>query len=227
MSETLSYQEPAPTELNEAEQEALEVGEQMESDQNQLLAGKYKSAGDLEKAYLELQKKLGSPTEDTEEQVEEQQEEPEQKSEKQETESDEPESESLTQADIDYLHGLAGGTEGYQQMVTWASSNMEAKEVEMYDRVMEPGDPAAVLFAVRALVAQYKDAVGSDGQLLTGKSAANPAKNQFRSQPELVAAMNDPRYDSDPAYRNDVLEKLQNSDLNFWCHNNLMYSRLL
>ena len=36
MSETLSYQEPAPTELNEAEQEALEVGEQMEADQNQL-----------------------------------------------------------------------------------------------------------------------------------------------------------------------------------------------
>ncbi len=215
MSETLSYQEPAPTELNEAEQEALEVGEQMESDQNQLLAGKYKSAGDLEKAYLELQKKLGSANEETEEQVEEQPVEAEQETEEPETKSDEPESNKLTQADIDYLHGLAGGTEGYQQMVTWASSNMEPKEVEMYDRVMDQGDPAAVLFAVKALVAQYKDTVGSDGELLTGKSAANPVKNQFRSQQELVSAMNDPRYDSDPAYRNDVLEKLENSELNF------------
>ena len=215
MSETLSYQEPAPTELNEAEQEALEVGEQMEADQNQLLAGKYKSAGDLEKAYLELQQKLGTKeAEQPEEQVEELQEETPENQQEDKSESEDQPS-TLTQEDINYLHGLAGGTEGYQQMVTWASSNMEPKEVEMYDRVMDQGDPAAVLFAVKALVAQYKDTVGSDGQLLTGKSAANPEKNQFRSQPELVAAMNDPRYDSDPAYLNDVLEKLQNSDINF------------
>lgn len=215
MSETLSYQEPAPTELNEAEQEALEVGEQMEADQNQLLAGKYKSAGDLEKAYLELQQKLGTNEQQPEEEeAEEQQEEVEEESEE-ETESDDSEPSALTQQDVDYLHGLAGGLDGYKQMISWASENMNAKEIEMYDRVMDQGDPAAVLFAVKALVAQYKDAVGSDGQLLTGKSAANPTKNQFRSQQELVAAMNDPRYDTDPAYRSDVLEKLENSDLDF------------
>ena len=215
MSETLSYQEPAPTELNEAEQEALEVGEQMEADQNQLLAGKYKSAGDLEKAYLELQQKLGTNEEQPEEEeAEEQQEEVEEKPEA-ENESDDSEPSALTQQDVDYLHGLAGGADGYKQMISWASENMNAKEIEMYDRVMDQGDPAAVLFAVKALVAQYKDTVGSDGQLLTGKSAANPAKNQFRSQQELVAAMNDPRYDTDPAYRSDVLEKLENSDLDF------------
>ena len=215
MSETLSYQEPAPTELNEAEQEALEVGEQMEADQNQLLAGKYKSASDLEKAYLELQQKLGAQDSEPEEQVEEKQEEPEEQDTEDESNSDKNESKSLTQEDIDYLHGLAGGTDGYKQMVTWASENVDAKEIEMYDRVMDKGDPAAVLFAVKALVAQYKDAVGSDGELLTGKSAANAPKNEFRSQQELVAAMNDPRYDTDPAYRNDVLEKLENSNIDF------------
>ena len=214
MSETLSYQEPAPTELNEAEQEALEVGEQMEADQNQLLAGKYKSAGDLEKAYLELQQKLGTKEEESEEDGEEPQEETTEDSEE-EPESDSNEPSTLTQQDVDYLHGLAGGADGYKQMISWASENIDAKEIEMYDRVMDQGDPAAVLFAVKALVAQYKDTVGSDGQLLTGKSAANPAKNQFRSQQELVAAMNDPRYDTDPAYRSDVLEKLENSDLDF------------
>ena len=122
MSETLSYQEPAPTELNEAEQEALEVGEQMEADQNQLLAGKYKSAGDLEKAYLELQQKLGTKEEEQpEEQVEEPQEETPENQQDDKSESEDQPS-TLTQEDINYLHGLAGGTEGYQQMVTWASS---------------------------------------------------------------------------------------------------------
>ena len=52
MSETLTYKEPEQNQLNEAEQEALEVGEQMEQDQQQLLAGKYKSQEELEKAYI-------------------------------------------------------------------------------------------------------------------------------------------------------------------------------
>ena len=37
----------------------------------------------------------------------------------------------------------------------------------------------------------------------------------YRSQAELVAAMGDPRYDTDPAYRQDVISKLEQSDLNF------------
>ena len=211
MSETLSYQEPAPTELNEAEQQALEVGEQMEAEQNQLLAGKYKSAGDLEKAYLELQQKLGSqqPSEEPETEAE-----PEQAEDPAEEEANETETQSLSQQDVDYLHGLAGGTDGYKQMISWASENMDAKEVQMYDQVMDKGDPASILFAVKALVAQYKEA-NSEGQLLTGKSAPNESQRGFRSQAELIAAMGDPRYESDPAYRDDVIAKLENSNIDF------------
>ena len=63
MSETLSYQEQTSTDLNSEEQESLQIGEQMEQEQQQLLAGKYKSAEDLEKAYIELQSKLGQSSE--------------------------------------------------------------------------------------------------------------------------------------------------------------------
>ena len=48
-----------PQELNADEQDPLAVGEELQQEQEQLLAGKYKSAEDLESAYLELQKKLG------------------------------------------------------------------------------------------------------------------------------------------------------------------------
>ena len=61
---------------------------------------------------------------------------------------------------------------------------------------------------------QYSEAFGDDGELLTGNEPANTS-NTFRSQAELVAAMSDPRYDNDPAYRDDVLNKLANSDLEF------------
>ena len=55
--------------LTPDEQDSLAVGEGLVEQQEQLLAGKYKVAAELEKAYVELQKKLGSkgePTEDVE-----------------------------------------------------------------------------------------------------------------------------------------------------------------
>ena len=59
---TLTY-DPSETqegELTEEEQNSLEVGEKMQAEQEQLLAGKFKNAEDLEKSYIELQKKLAT-----------------------------------------------------------------------------------------------------------------------------------------------------------------------
>ena len=47
--------------------------------------------------------------------------------------------------------------------------------------------------------------------MYTGK-APQTSKDVFRSQAELVQAMSDRRYDRDPAYRQDVIEKLERSD---------------
>ena len=71
MAETLSYQPETTTEtvadnLTTDEQDSLAVGEQLVEQQEQLLAGKYKNAEELEKAYVELQKKLGDNVEQEE-----------------------------------------------------------------------------------------------------------------------------------------------------------------
>ena len=63
MAETLTVDTTPDTEtaveaLTPDEQESLAVGEKMVEQQEQLLAGKYKDAEALEKAYSELQKKL-------------------------------------------------------------------------------------------------------------------------------------------------------------------------
>ena len=77
MAETIRYdtsEDPvAAQQIAEAEAESLKVGEELMAKQNKMLAGKYKSAEDLESAYLELQKKLGEDTTPTatEEPVEE------------------------------------------------------------------------------------------------------------------------------------------------------------
>ena len=71
-----------------------------------------------------------------------------------------------------------------------------------------------IQLAVTGLKAEYEKANGFEGQMLTGK-AAQPQVDVFRSQAEVVAAMQDPRYDNDPAYRNDVFQKLGRSNIQY------------
>ena len=250
---TLTY-DPTPVdqpEFNEAEQEALAIGEAAAQEQQQLLAGKFKDAESLEKAYIELQSKLGSK--DTSEEVEEES--------TDEGEDETPSSvldalwedaqngelsestkqqlskmnpaevaaeylkyrqqiedtqstEDISDDQVAELRGIAGGDDGYQEMIAWASENLSPQEIQRYDNVIAGGNYDAISFAVEALKSKYTEAMGVEGQLFKGKPAASN-KDVFRSQAEVVQAMSDPRYDRDPAYRNDVFEKLERSNLQY------------
>lgn len=252
---TLTYD---PTDYQEGEftaeeQESLQIGEALEQEQQQLLAGKFKDAEDLEQAYIELQKKLGDPSQRNQqeeapaEEVEKPQEEVDasfldqlweeslneysdetlQKLQqmdptdlaqmylefRSQIENQEP-VQTMGEADVEQLQGIVGGQEQYANMMGWAQQNLSEGEIEMYDAVMDRGDPLACFFAVQALAYRFQDASGVDGQLLTGTTPSS-SQDVFRSQAELVRAMSDPRYDSDPAYRQDVAEKLERSNLGF------------
>jgi hypothetical protein len=214
MSETLTMNEtPADQQaLNADEQESLAIAEANEAEQQSLLAGKFKDAESLEKAYLELQKKLGEPKEDV--RNEEGNEEAEASEEVEDSEEEETTQEVLTEEQAKQLFEMVGGEKAYQAMIAWAGQNLTKQEIAMYDSVMGKGDPNAIFFAVQALNNKYSEAVGNDGQLLTGRGSAEEGA-AFRSQAELVQAMSDPRYDRDPAYRQDVISKLERSSISF------------
>ena len=215
MPETLTMNDtPADQpDMNADEQDSLQVAESLEGAEQPLLAGKFKDQSSLEQAYLELQKKLGTPNDEAEAGEEGEQEE--QAPDKENVLEEEPSADQLTEEQAGQLFEMVGGESTYKDMLSWAGDSLSQQEVEMYDTVMADGNAAAIFFAVQALNNKYTDAVGKEGQLLTGRSAAPAADNSFRSQSELVAAMSDKRYDSDPAYRSDVMRKLENSDLEF------------
>ena len=265
MSETLSYQpevttETMPDNLTPEEQESLAVGEKLQGDQEQLLAGKYKSSEELEKAYIELQKKLGDSNK----------EEPEESSVKEEPEEKPQLSEGatlitdaskeyfdngnklspetlakfstlssqdlikaymevqsnpefqqqaappaeITTSQINQIKNSAGGEKQYANIVNWAKTNLPEDQINAFDEVVNTGSVQAIQLAVSGLKAEYDNANGVEGRMVTGKTAPNNG-DLFRSQAELVRAMSDSRYDSDPAYRQDVIEKLDRSDLEF------------
>ena len=291
-TQTYTYDPTQDTLIDEANEardaETLAIGEKMIAEQENLLAGKYKSTEDLEKAYLELQKKQGEPakaeTPETEETVEEKTEEVEYNKEffynedgsfnydnteelygsklntvfkennidlyamneyfaqNEGTLSEEmyasladaglnkdvvgsylqglrkdlgweeaPQAPVLSEAEVTAVHNIAGGQEGYNQLMEWASNNVPAEDIKNFDDVIETGNKAAVTFAVKALMGQYEDAQGRDSTLIQGKKSA--PTEVYRSMSEVVRDMNKPEYDTDDAYREDVRRKLEMSNL--------------
>jgi len=270
MAETLTFENTTETtsidNLNADEQDSLKVGEAMVEAQDELLAGKYKDAQELEKAYVELQKKLGDKgsgdssearnSQNSEEVESEEGREEEEEAEvdtskdgfldtlweeatgkddysketleelskmdaadiadmhlryRQQVEDSRPE---ITEQQVTELKNVAGGEQQYTEMLQWAKDSLNPQEIQMFDTVMERGDPLAAFFAVRSLAYRYQDSLGRDGEMITG-TAPRGDGSQFQSQAEVVEAMSDPRYDRDPAFRQKVMKKLERSDINF------------
>ena len=120
----------------------------------------------------------------------------------------------LSEAQVNSVQNAAGGEANYNRIVEWAASNLDNRSIDAFDNVVDSGNPAAINIAFAGLQSRYNEANGYEGRMLQGKPADSRG-DVYRSQAELVAAMGDPRYDTDPAYRADVVDKLNNSDLNF------------
>ena len=120
----------------------------------------------------------------------------------------------LSDAQVNSVMNSSGGESNYNQVVEWAASNLNERQIDAFDSVVDSGNPAAIGIAFQGLQSAYNEANGYEGRMLQGK-APSSSGDIYRSQAELVAAMGDPRYDTDPAYRQDVISKLEQSDLNF------------
>ena len=120
----------------------------------------------------------------------------------------------LTQSEVNVIQNSVGGEAAYQNLVNWAGENLPPDYVQAFDNVVESGNLQAIQLAVAGLRSEYENQVGYEGRLLSGKAASTQA-DVFRSQAEVVRAMNDPRYENDPAYRQDVFEKLDRSSIQY------------
>ena len=262
MAETLSYDNTPQTEvLSPEEQDSLEVGEKLVAEQEGLLAGKYNSPQELEKAYLELQSKLGqnetanegegeaddselseetpetSPAYDLIMQASEEYygnentlspETIEKFSEMSSTDlvnayvqsiknnpaAQQQQEVDIPDAQVNQIQNSVGGEKQYTNIVSWAANNLPEKQVLAYDNLVASGNVEAINLALAGLKAQYDDAFGSEGRTLQGRSPRN-SDGIFKSQAELISAMNDPRYETDEAYRDEVIDKLNASDISF------------
>ena len=110
------------------------------------------------------------------------------------------------------LLGIVGGQDNYDQLTEWASQNLSESEIDAYDAAMESGDQNAIMMNIQGLYARYQQAEGRPN-LIAGEVGSIGASNAYRSWAEVTAAMKDSRYQTDPAYRADVTNRLAVSNL--------------
>jgi len=271
MPEAITITQDESPALSTENQEMLAAMAGEEEKEGELLAGKYKSVEDLERAYKELQTKLSRgesadpEPEETDDDVESE-------------EEDKPAGNArelygeaiggkLDEAGIDfqdmnvrwqqtgtleagdyeqleeagfnrdmvdaYLAGIQykatqdtalsvkevasikeslGGEAEYNKMIEWAAENLSADEVEGFNQIINTQPMASVKMAITGLHARYSAIEGREPKLIGGR-APKGSTDKFESTAQLVAAMSDPKYSSDPAYQRKVQEKLSRSSI--------------
>ena len=184
---------------NEQDLEILEGANR--EPQEELIAGKFRSADDLLQAYQELEKKLGDRG----------------GYEKAETETDETEDqaggfEPISQEEEQTIVDSIGGSDNFSAVQQWAHENLNQEEIEAYNREVNSGDYYRARNALQSMYFAYQDQAGFEPELMGGRLSGN-SSDVFRSTAEVMAAMNDSRYLQDSAYTEDVQNKLIRSDV--------------
>ena len=118
----------------------------------------------------------------------------------------------IATSQIQGIKDSIGGDEAYNQMVSWALENLPAEDQKAFNKVTETADAPIIKMAVQGLYSQYKNAMGVEPNLVTGR-ASQSGPTPYRSTAEVVTAMSDPRYGKDVTYTEDVQRRLGGSDV--------------
>jgi hypothetical protein len=104
---------------------------------------------------------------------------------------------------------VAGGEEQLNAVLEWAGKHLPAQAIEAYNAAAASGNVELIKLSLQGVVASYRTAVPAEPRLISGTPAPSHGDNApFQSNEQMVAAMRDPRYQTDPAYRNQIAARL-------------------
>ena len=106
-----------------------------------------------------------------------------------------------------------GGAEKYSEITTWAKANLTPQEIAAYNAAVSSGNADQAKLAALGLGAKFEKANGSDPQRLLGGQSSGSTGDVFESMAQVTAAMKDPLYKNDPAFRAKIQAKLSRSNV--------------
>ena len=117
--------------------------------------------------------------------------------------------EAVTQGELNEVHNVVGGAQEYNEVISWATENLADSEIDVYNGAVENGDVPTIKLALQGLYARYAAENGVDPSLVKGGGRARAAGYESRQQ--MIDDMKQPRYQDDPAFREQVERRLANT----------------
>ena len=113
-----------------------------------------------------------------------------------------------------YIKKAAGGDKQYETICQWAANNLSEAEIRRYDKAIETNNLDTALTALEGLMLKYEKANGKAPEIIRGKAPARQAAIKgFNSLEEMADAMEDPRYEKDPAYTHKIEQRMLATEL--------------
>lgn len=106
-----------------------------------------------------------------------------------------------------------GGAGNYEAMAEWASENLADGDLDAFNAIVEGHSVEQARVAVKGLYAQFQAAGGKGPALVQGSTSGDAGVKPFGSTAQVTEAMRDPRYASDPAYREQVEKRMSVSSI--------------
>lgn len=110
---------------------------------------------------------------------------------------------------VSEITAVAGGSKELSTIYQWAEANLPKEEIEAYNSIMDGGNKIASKLAFEGLYSRFRTASGKDPSLVSGDSTpATTGVKPFESSAQITEAMRNPKYESDPAYRDEVYKRM-------------------
>lgn len=102
-----------------------------------------------------------------------------------------------------------GGEEQWTKMSNWAAENMQPTEVEGINRMLNGSDWRLAMDAIKSRMGP--SASQTEPKFIQGDQVVTNAAIGYRSKGEMKADMSSPQYSTDAAFRQTVMQKMQNA----------------
>lgn len=102
------------------------------------------------------------------------------------------------------VYNSAGGEQAYNKVIEWAQGNLSPKVLNSFNRAIDNNNLEAVTLMFEGMKAKMVAKQGTRNPTIMGGGVTNGGAKGFSSKQEVVAAMSDPRYGTDPSYTRSV-----------------------
>ena len=113
---------------------------------------------------------------------------------------------------VQEVKNLAGGEENYARLIQFIGSQPQ-NVIDGFNAAIQTGNIAQIQLALAGVQAQMTAAYGTSNPSVMAGAQGAGTPTGYQTTAEMTKDMSDPRYQTDPAFTQEVYRKLQHSSL--------------